>query len=727
MRTPTLAAAALALCTAQPFTAQDPPRWPDRIQRPPVPAASPVRVSALEVDLKIDGPTMRVTQKVTLSNPDPVDREFDLIFPLGSGSVISGLSLDLGGRVLEGNAYPADAARRVYQEIARRNLDPALLEHYGEAMYRARVFPVPARGSQVLTLSYTRVVEPEGELLRAHVPLTAFRRAAGPLSLLIRGEVLADHPITTLYSPTHELDQGTTQEVPGERPRYRSSFAVEEAGSRCELDLLLYLKARAEAELLDVTVLSERPDPGEDGYFLAVINGVPDDTLEPEPKNVVFVLDHSGSMEGVKMSQARDALKFLVDRLRPQDRFNVIGYSVGVEVFAAGLQSPGPEVLASVHSFLDGVRAEGGTNIEEALKTALAQFRDRERVGQIVFLTDGLPTVGERDDRKLCKMVREANAHGARVVAFGVGFDVNGAFLDRLAVQNRGLSEYVLPSENIEDKVPGFYARMQAPLLLDTRLEIAGVRVHDLYPRETGDIYGGHQVLLTGRYSGSGEAVLNISGRRGGEPLSLAFPFRFAADSREGTRDLVARLWAAKMVGFLVDEIRLNGEASELVNEIVRLGTRFGILTEYTSFLAAEETDLLAFGDNLLRCEAEIGRRAGVTSGAHGFAQASNSKKRQRVSTATLDNRWLDERGRMTEVLGVQCVAGKTFFKRGELWLDSTVALTAADVEVEIFSDEFFALLDGNGWLPRCVARTGETVVSVGGTTVRLKAPVQGG
>ena len=683
-----------------------------------------VAATGLEVDLAIDGPALRVTQRVTLTNFGANQAEYDLIFPIAGDVVVSALDLRLGDTTLEGMVYDADQAREIYRQITRAQRDPALLEHYGDGMYRARVFPIPPGESQVLTFSYSQVLRAEGELLRVDVPLTMWHRDARPLPLSIRGEVLSNRPVSTFYSPSHELEVSPGQELGSEPVRHSTRFAINEEGSRCEHDLLLFLKTARGAGLLDVTLLTENTHPEEDGYFLAVVNGNPSARIEPEPKDVVFVLDTSGSMEGRKLEQAREALQFLVERLRPEDRFNLISYSVDVVHFGNELATPDSETLGRARHFLDGLSAEGGTNIEGALQAALGQFADDERLHQVVFLTDGLPTVGERDMHQLAKTAQDANAHGARLIAFGVGFDVNGALLDRLAVQNHGLSEYVLPTESIEDKVPGFYGRMQSPLLIDAAFEVAGLQVHDVYPQELGDLYAGHQLLLVGRYAlppeSDGGATLRVSGRRGDAHLTAAFDVQFSTDGHSGTKHKVARLWASKKVGFLVDEIRLHGEDPELVAEIVRLGTRYGILTEYTSFLAAPQADLLSLDLNLDRALEEVEARVQTVSGSHGVAQALNSKLRQRSAAGRLSNSWMAEDGAMVAFDNVIAVGGRTYWMRDEGWVESAAA-PSADRDVELFSDEFFTLLDQNAWLASNIARTGEVVMAVGDEMLRFR------
>lgn len=692
------------------------------------PEPLPVRVAALDIQLTLDGPSLRVTQSVRLENPNAIDRPFDLIFPLGKDALVSGLKLTLEGEELEGSLFDADAARREYQNLTRLFDDPALLEHYGEALYRARVFPVPAGASKELSLSYTTLVRSEGELTRLHLPLTAFRRfVTAPLSLTVEGEILSERPVTTLYSPTHRLTSEDPVRLSGRQPRFRKSFRVEQPAATLDDDFLAFLKDRPDTGTLDVTLLSERPDAGEDGYFLAAINGIPGQSTASQAKDVVFVLDHSGSMKGEKIQQAREALKFMANRLGPDDRFNLVGYSAGANLFARALAAPEHDRLRALEEHVDAIVADGGTNIEAALILALEQFAGssaQHRVHQVVFLTDGMPTEGETDPVKLAARVAEANRYDARIVAFGLGFDVNSTLLDRIAVQNRGLSEYVLPSEEIAQKIPGFYERMQAPLLLDTVIEINGARVLDIYPRETGDLYAGHQILITGRYIDAGETELLVSGQRTRARVQEAFRFELADGPDPRHAGLIARIWAGKKIGFLVDEIRLQGESPELIEEIVRLGTRFGILTEYTAFLAAQDTDLTKFAANTFRCTNEVKERAKIVTGSHGVAQACNSKLLQRRDHVAGANTWYDANGNKTTVGGVQCVGERAFFRRGDTWQASDVSPPEEGSslrELELFSPEFFALLDAKPWLGRCVARTGDLTLNLDGKALRIR------
>jgi Ca-activated chloride channel family protein len=692
-----------------------------------------LRLTRLHADVLVKGPVMKVRQEFVLQNPGDSPHGFELVFPLGRGASITGLTLEVDARPLEGALLSVEEARKAYRSTLRADGNPALLEHYGEALFRARIQPIPPGQERTLVLSYERMVESEGDLQMLHLPLTAFRRIAGPFAFSIEGELVTEEPVSMIYSPTHAAERGAdSASFEGARALHHTYFRVDSPAESCETDFLAYYRPQRGERPFEVTVLSERTSPSEDGTFLALVRGLSKETHEPDGKNVVFVLDRSGSMKEEKIEQARVALRYLVSKLRPEDRFNIVSYSVETSAFAKTLQVPSAESLERANAYIDGLVAEGGTDMEAALRAALDQFTDGSVLGQIVFLTDGLPTNGVVDERKLCAIVRENNPHEVRVIAFGLGFDVNGALLDRLAAQNHGMSEYVLPDQPIEEKVPGFYERMHAPLLLDAGIAITGGEVHDIFPREPGDLYAGHDFMVVGRYGESGPVRLTLSGRRGDAHEEHTFRFELARADGSGSPDFIGRLWAAKKIGYLVDEVRLEApapaeppatEPDPRIAEIVRLGTRYGILTEYTAFLAGEGTDLYAFGENVAKCTAEIEGRAAVVSGAHGVAQACNSKALQRSGQVAKSNTWVGANGQQVSIGGVSCVNGKTFFRRGNSWQDAALVAAEADETIELYSEDFFALLDRNPWLGACVARTGDLLVEVEGRNVRIENP----
>jgi Ca-activated chloride channel family protein len=694
----------------------------------PLHPPEPVRVTAIAAHLRVEGPALSVVQEITLANIGPDAAPFQLAFPLGQGGQIGGLLAELDGEALSGELFPADEARDVFRRMVADGRPVAILEHYGQGLFLAETAPIPTGETRVLTLRYDRLVGQRDGLPQLHLPLTAWRRVAGPFSLTVDAELITVDPVTTLYSPTHALtrtDEWQAYDADG-NASWHTRFRVERPGEMGEVDLVAVYQEPARSGLLSVAVLSERPEPDEPGYFLAVVDGLRDDQLIPEPRNVVFVVDRSGSMEGDKLTQAKAALAYMIRDLQPGDRFNVVSYAADVVSFSDIMQGPIPGSVEEALAFVGDIEAEGGTNIGLALTTALAEFHDPAQMNQVVFLTDGLPTEGVTEERALAKTVRDSNTAHARIIAFGLGFDVNAALLDRIAAENNGMSEYVLPNEPVDERVAGFVERMRAPLLVNTTFAFGGVEVHGVQPAAVGDLYAGQQVLVSGRYDVPGTLELAIAGTRSGGPTTQSFAMELAAGPSSDASDLVGRMWAGVRIGYLIDELRLAEETEDpaeieaRVAEIVELSTRFGILTEYTSFLAADGVDLYAFAENVATCGRIVAGGTEVVTGSHGVAQASNSKSMQRLSCTTELGSWYDSAGNRVQQQGLQCVSGRTLFRREGAWLDAALDPELAVEEIELSSPEFYALLDQHEWLGSCVARTGALTVAVGERAVRF-------
>jgi Ca-activated chloride channel family protein len=205
----------------------------------------------------------------------------------------------------------------------------------------------------------------------------------------------------------------------------------------------------------------------------------------------------------------------------------------------------------------------------------------------VVFLTDGSPTVGETDPKKIAEMVMKSNAGEHRVFVFGVGETVNAVLLDKMAADNGGFAEYMKPDAEVETALVAFYDKIAYPVLSNAVLEIPGVKTTDKFPRSMGDLYRGQQIVLFGRYKEKGASVISLKGLVEGKEKKFEFEGEFPNESLEN--DFIPRLWANRKVGYLLEEIRINGESTELREEVVRLGKEFGIVTPYTSYLVVED------------------------------------------------------------------------------------------------------------------------------------------
>ncbi len=291
-------------------------------------------------------------------------------------------------------------------------------------------------------------------------------------------------------------------------------------------------------------------------------------------------------MRGKRMTQARNALKYCLGNLEKHDRFAVINFATTVNKYTEKLLPANADQITEAKKWVHGLEATGGTAIDDALKTALGlRSNDEGRTFTIVFFTDGRPTIGETNTDKITQNVLAKNTANTRIFTFGVGDDVNASFLDQLADKSRALSTYVREFEDIESKVTSLYAKISNPVLTNLKLEVsANVKLAEVYPPQLPDLFHGSQLVILGRYTGDGKTKVTLTGKVGMETREFAYDAAFA-DKTSEDKNFVEDLWARRKVGYLLDQIRLNGEKKELVEEVVTLAKRYGITTPYTSYL----------------------------------------------------------------------------------------------------------------------------------------------
>src|SRR5262249_13983913 len=289
-----------------------------------------------------------------------------------------------------------------------------------------------------------------------------------------------------------------------------------------------------------------------------------------------------GSMQGEKMEQCQKALAYVVNALNENDRFNIVEFNTDVSKFRPGLVDATAENKNAAVKYIKELESRGGTNIGDALRTAKAMLsQGSERPAYLVFMTDGQPTVGETDIATILKGAE--NARNIRIFDFGVGYDVNTKLLNKLAEQNHGTSQYVEPAEDIEAVLSSFYQKIKSPVLSDVSIAYDSIEVKDVYPKEVKDIFAGSQVLLIGQYKGAGKATVRLNGQVNGVAKAYSFPLSIAADETDHT--YLPRLWAMRRIGYLTEVAQDNGNNREIVDEIVSLSKKYGIISAYTSFL----------------------------------------------------------------------------------------------------------------------------------------------
>jgi Ca-activated chloride channel homolog len=330
---------------------------------------------------------------------------------------------------------------------------------------------------------------------------------------------------------------------------------------------------------------------GEDGWFLLLASPGADvmKTKDVNPKDVVFVLDTSGSMAGKKLEQAKKALAFCVENLNDTDQFEIVRFSTESDPLFEKLVDASRGNRDKANEFIKGLKPIGGTAIADSLDRALKMKPSgTSRPFVVVFLTDGKPTIGETDEDRIVAQVARDQSAATRIFCFGIGTDINTHLLDKITERTRAASQFVLPEEDLEVKVSNFFTKIKEPLLTNLKLEFPGsVRVTKLYPNPLPDLFRGDQLVLAGRYSGDGDGDLVLDGTLNGQPKRMTHRVKFAG--REYGNEFIAQLWALRRVGWLLDEVRLRGENKELRDEIVDLARRYAIVTPYTSYLIVED------------------------------------------------------------------------------------------------------------------------------------------
>jgi Ca-activated chloride channel family protein len=338
----------------------------------------------------------------------------------------------------------------------------------------------------------------------------------------------------------------------------------------------------------------------------------------------------------------------------------------------------------------------------------------------VIFLTDGLPTIGETNIERIADDTVKANTTGTRLFVFGVGYDVNAVLLDKLSSQNHGVSEYVRPKEDIEIKVSSFYSKVQNPVLTDVALDFGPLLVNDLFPRVLPDLFEGGQLVVVGRYREPMLINVMLKGKLQSEEKVLEYPLEFKPETDATANNFVARIWASKKIGFLIDEMRVHGRDQELVDEIVRLSKEFGIITEYTSFLV-ETDEEIAPAKAAGMARGRFSDSLGEGSGSHGVAQAENLKQMQEQNQVNVVNRYYDREGNVVEYDQVRNVGSKAFYNRNGFWVDATFdADKQQPVEVVQFYKEFFYLVGKLGRDNQYLSFADNVIVNLEGQTYKI-------
>ena len=665
---------------------------------------TPVQVTQVDVGVAILEQVATTTMDISVRNPGASRQEAELLVPVPTGAVVKGFTFQGSASEPTAKLLIKDEARKTYDAIVAKVRDPALLEFIGYNLIRSSVFPVEPNNIQKVRIIYEQLLTADGNRIDYILPRSESVGYSVPWTTAVK--ILSKQPISTVYSPSHKLETARTSE------HAMSAHITSEATTEPGPFRLSYMLQQNEV----TASLFAYPDPSVGGGYFLLLAGLPakpspEGAENPLKREVTVVIDHSGSMNGEKMDQVKLAAIQVLTALQDGEVFNIIIYNEAVELFSKEPVLINEQTLQAARVYLKGIKACGGTNIHDALLEALRQKpagevgANKEFLPIVLFLTDGLPTIGQTSEVAIRNLALQSNPHQRRIFTFGVGVDVNTPLLEKIAAETRAATTYVFPKESVDLKVDQTFKRLSEPVLAYPTLEMKNGadqadpgRVRDVMPNKLPDLFEGDQLVLLGQYTGNQPLHFTLNGNYLGKERSFSFAFNL--DSATTRHAFVPRLWASRKIGVLVDAIRDLGADSgpthrnavspqdprikELVDEIVRLSKEFGILTEYTAFLALEGTNLNQQDNNNATANDNLNKRAfGCRSGVGSVNQSLNNDSQMKQNSLNRKNGYYDEKMNRVEVANVQQIGDRTFYKRGGQWVDSRAMGQEGEIKPE--------------------------------------------
>ena len=649
--------------------------------------AIPLKINRHHIKIGIKNQLATTQVDQIFVNPNSFKVKSRYLFPVPDDAAVSNLALSINGELVSGELLSQEQSYQIYRDSARYGGNRAVLEHVGTRAFVARVPEIPANGELHVQFRYSQIISVDSDLAKYTYPLSLAKSASAPISNLhIEMEIESDDALRTMYSPSHEvtIDRKNDHHV---------HLNYEGTDVDPDDDFLCYYSISDEN--FGITLLTHRADEKEDGYFMLLVSPKYElKKTEIVEKDFIFVLDHSGSMAGRKVEQVKEALRYCVQNLNNGDRFNLILFNEDITSLADRL-SRGEEwfggerwsdsaVLSDklidvkngrekASAFIEGIDGRGMTNINDALRVALAESPDPKRPRIIVFLTDGQPTVGVRHPARILENVAKANRNLSRIFVFGVGYDVNDHLLDKMAADNGGTRNYVKPHEDIEAAVSSLFRKMNEPVLVDVGVNFGEIITKELTPKNLPDLFREEQLTILGRYEEQGDTVLKLRGIIGSEQYEISKNVHFS--ELELDHDYLPHLWAQRRIAELVDEAALNGRTRELDEEIERLSKKYGVLTPYTSFTEADDGSLTMDYSSTV---SEAYTAAIPMPERIGYNRELEERKSARYRMQYADTKYI---GR------------KTFHRHHGIWIDSEYDGKSARKQIEFDSKDYYELM----------------------------------
>ncbi len=538
------------------------------------------------VKVTIDNQVAVTKLEQSFINNGSVVQETTYRFPLNEKASVQefGLTGPNGIRQI-GAIEEKQEAQQIYQHAQSAGVMPAMAQQADPNSFETKVGAVPPNGRAKIDLTYSELLNYTNGIINYSVPMNIAQIQQQSLDLVsVVVDIRDQKKIVSVKSPSHQIQAQRIDDN-----HWQVTFERSKDLPAADFQL----QYEVTAQRMGFNFLSTQPGSDDKGFFMMML--APQEVVDARDivaRDIVFIMDVSGSMSGYKIEQTKAAYNFFIDHLNPDDRFNVISFSDQVNLWQAGMVNADPKHRADAKEFVSKLDATGGTNIDAALQRAVSLFGTVGSTRAIVFLTDGEPTSGVTDFDSIALNMKNCNTAGIRTFTLGVGDNVCSRLLDKLALENRGEALYMHENDALEAKLTGFYESISKPLLVDLNIDWGGIKVSELYPSTLPNVYKGSQVVVVGRYEGSGIASLTLKGMLNDSPQSYPVSANFVKKSIDNK--FVARVWAKTKADSLIQEMRAYGETPEKKAEVIKLSKTWQFTTAYTSFISVSQEQIAA-------------------------------------------------------------------------------------------------------------------------------------
>jgi Ca-activated chloride channel family protein len=547
-----------------------------------------------DVKAEVSGFISRVTVTQEFQNPFNEAIEAVYTFPLPNNAAVDDMTIQVGGRFVKGRIMEKAQAEKVYETAKQEGKVTALLQQQRPNIFIQSVANITPNAEIKVTISYVETLKYTDGTYEFSFPMTIGERyipssvseedaakispkleTRPPHTISLEVKLDAGVPVESLESKTHQIRS----------QQFSASQFVVRLNDENEIpNRDFVLRYKTAGVKIEDAILTHRDEKG--GFFTLILQ--PPDKVMPAdaaPKEIVFVLDTSGSMGGFPIEKAREAMNLTLNGLNPNDTFNVITFAGETRILFEDPVPATKENLAAARKLLDKVSSSGGTEMMKAVKAALEPSDAKDHVRIVCFMTDGY--VGNE-----AEIIREVQKHpNARVFGFGIGNSVNHYLLDEISHEGRGEVEYVGMNDDGTAAARRFFERIRNPLLTDISLEFQGVQPVEMFPQEIPDLFDAKPLIVSGRYTRGGSGKIILRGKMQGQDFVREIPAEFPEQKAEN--DALAVLWARKKVAELTRQdyagVQAGKMKEELQQAITGLGLEFRLLTPFTSFVAVEE------------------------------------------------------------------------------------------------------------------------------------------